>query len=237
MRRLVAALFAVTCLAVIASPSDAARDDPNHNPPPEGGPGSETEHLFNPRLGGCRFSNPTTRPVNPDDVPSMGRCRRPERPTDEEDPGAPEPIDIALDVTFDLDWPDPLTRTAPDWRSGAALTGVATWLWVDGIEPISAQSTGAGVVVQVTARPVSTTWNLRAGEKRCTGLGVAYARGAESDCTFTFADASEKPLRASVFVSWQVSWTASDGSGGSFGRAVTGAPFSLEVDEAQAVTD
>jgi hypothetical protein len=40
-----------------------------------------------------------------------------------------------------------------------------------------------------------------------------------------------------VFVIWQVSWTASDGSGGSFGRAVTGAPFSIEVDEAQAVTD
>ena len=59
----------------------------------------------------------------------------------------------------------------------------------------------------------------------------------KSDCTFTFVDASEKPLRASVFVIWQVSWTASDGSGGSFGRAVTGAPFSLEVDEAQAVTD
>ena len=178
VRRVLAVVFCVAALVCPARTALAATDDGATNPPPEGGPGSETEHLFNPRLGGCRFSNPTTRPVNPDDVPSMGRCRRPERPTDEEGPGAPEPIDIALDVTFDLDWPDPLPRTAPDWRSGAALTGVPTWLWVDGIEPISGQSTGAGVVVQVTARPVSTTWNLRAGEKRCTGLGVAY-RGRE----------------------------------------------------------
>ena len=221
----------------MARAADAATVDPNDNPPPEGGPGSETEHLFNPKLGGCRFSTPTTRPVNPDDVPSMGHCERPERRPGIDALGSLDPIDVALDITFGLAWPDPIPRSAPDWRSGAALTGVPTWLWVEGIEPISGQSTGAGVVVQVTARPIATTWNLRDGTLRCDGLGEAYERGQQSDCTYTFADAHEKPLKASVFVTWKVSWSASDGSGGSFGQAVTGAPFSLDVDEAQAVTD
>ena len=241
MPRVVAALM-VLSVALLAPMHavGAATDDGATNPPPEGGPGSETEHLFNPRLGGCRFATPSTRPVNPDDVPSAGICRRPGRTvTDGNQPI--EPIDIALEVTFGLDWPDPLPRTAPAWQSGASLTGIPTWLWVDGIEPISGQSTGAGVVVQVAARPISTTWNLRDGVEECDGLGTPYARGEASNCTFTFThtSANEKggKFHASVFVTWQVTWIASDGTSGSFGRAVTGAPVAIDVDEAQAVTD
>jgi hypothetical protein len=185
------------------------------------------------------FANPSTRPVNPDDVPSAGICRRPDR-TGPETP-TPDPIDLALDAAFGLDWPTPQPRTAPAWQSSVTLTGIPTWLWVEGVDVISGQSTGAGVVVQVTARPVATTWNLREGTERCDGLGRAYERGRTSDCTFTFTRTSDDvrggKFRASVLVTWQVTWTASDGSGGTFGRAVTGAPFSIDVDEAQAVTD
>jgi hypothetical protein len=178
--------------------------------------------------------------VNPDDVPSAGICRRPSRP-DTDQPPAQAPIDIALDVAFGLPWRNPVPHTAPAWQSGTSLTGIPTWLWVDGIEPISGQSSGAGVVVQVTARPIATTWDLRQGRVRCDGLGKPYKRGGSSECTYTFTQTSDHQragrFHASVMVTWQVTWTASNGTGGSFGRAVTGAPFTIHVDEAQAVTN
>jgi hypothetical protein len=180
------------------------------------------------------------RPVNPDDVPSAGVCHRPTRP-EANQPPAPQPIDIALDVAFGLPWPNPVPHTAPAWQSGSSLTGMPTWLWVDGVEPISGQSSGAGVVVQVTARPVATVWDLREGRVRCDGLGEPYERGGSTDCTYTFTETSDHQrggrFHASVLVTWQVAWTASNGASGTFGRAVTGAPFTIDVDEAQAVTD
>src|SRR3954468_789726 len=113
-------------LAVVLAPirAEAGFGDPTYDPP-QGSGGSTTEHLFNPRLGGCLFGI-GSRPVNPDDVPSAGICRRPSRP-DTDQPPAQAPIDIALDVAFGLPWRNPVPHTAPAWQSGTSLTGIPTW--------------------------------------------------------------------------------------------------------------
>jgi hypothetical protein len=102
------------------------------------------------------------------------------------------------------------------------------------------------IAVSVTARPVSTRWDLTEGSVACDGMGRPYLYGemesdAQTDCSFTFTEVSEDypggTFPALVTVFWDVDWTAANGDGGSFGQGTTATPFRIAVAQRQATTD
>jgi hypothetical protein len=105
------------------------------------------------------------------------------------------------------------------------------WLWIPRENwPILRQRTAAGTAwAQVTARPVSQTWDFGDGSRplvclgRGTELTAADARAGRGldgspDCGYTYTVSSrDEPRReytVRVTVNWQVSWVGSGDTGG-----------------------
>ncbi|MGO9078945.1 MAG: hypothetical protein ACLQDY_07845 [Streptosporangiaceae bacterium] len=141
----------------------------------------------------------------------------------------------------------------PTLRPGTAppmghdgLVGLPEWFWVPAGQwhPVSKTVSVAAVWATVTATPVRLTFLPGGGlpADSCAGPGTAYARGqtASSACQFTYAQSSaQQPgaaYRASVTVTWRVTWTGSGGTGGTINAAEQiGYPIALRVAEAQAL--
>ncbi len=109
---------------------------------------------------------------------------------------------------------------------------------------MSVTASAAGVWATVTATPLRLTFYPGGGlgDSSCAGPGAAYSRvrAASTACTYTFGQSSAlQPggaYRASVAVTWRVTWTGSGGSGGLINPAKQiGYPFALRVAEGQAL--
>lgn len=147
--------------------------------------------------------------------------------------------------------PAPAARHNPS----EALTGLATWWWVDPAQwRTLSQRTAAGPVwAQVTARPVSSTWDAGDGTAplTCAGPGTSYspnepASAQSSDCTHTYTRSSagqpqtgpepnDRYFTVSVTVRWAVSWVGAGGTAGSLPPIGRRYSFPLRVAERETV--
>lgn len=134
----------------------------------------------------------------------------------------------------------PRPRTAPP-RTATQVVGIRTWLWVDPADwhPISATAQIPGLAATVTATPTQTVWDTAEGTTlTCDGPGTVYdpTRPDEeqsSDCTHTFQH--DGVHHVVVTIVWNVTWTATDGSGGTLGLFRRSTGFDADVEQRQAV--
>lgn len=138
--------------------------------------------------------------------------------------------------------------TAPP-RGTDGLVGLPEWFWVPASEwHIRSVTVTAGPVwATVTAAPVSLTVLPGAGLSpiTCGGRGTAYNRRKpaaqqHTDCSYTYLRPSAglpgNSYRASVTVTWRVTWTGSYGAGGVLDPAlVVPVGFSIGVAQGEAL--
>jgi hypothetical protein len=167
------------------------------------------------------------------------------------DPATPVPVDAAtlarqarktLPLTF------PGVQTSPPYDRDQ-LVNLPTWLWVaaGSWQPSTATASVPGLSATVTAQPDRVEWSMGDGAVEvCDGPGVAYDtslpdESQATDCSYTFTRSSVNELgglyRARATMWWRVSWTASDGSGGSLPDVYRFTDFTLRVGELQALRE
>ena len=164
--------------------------------------------------------------------------------------GAPAvtPRQLLLHAYGELDVPYLRPATAPP-RGKDGLVGLPEWFWVPANEwhPRSVTVTAGSVWATATAAPVSLTFQPGAGLSpvNCTGPGVAYNRHLvaarqHTNCSYTYLQSSAglpgNAYRASVTVTWRITWTGSGGAGGVLdaGLAVP-VGFSIAVAQGEAL--
>ncbi len=150
---------------------------------------------------------------------------------------------------LDLELPD--VATSPP-RGGQQLVGVPVWFWVENSEPVSTTAEIPGLSATLTAAPtgtevtVATDATTRGGSPvpsathRCDGGGEAFdpqrhGPWDRSGCSHVFD--WNATYQVEVTVTWELSWTASNGEAGSLPAVERTSAFTLTVQEARAVTD
>lgn len=141
-------------------------------------------------------------------------------------------------------------RTAPP--SDKMVVNVGTWFWIPSMlwKPISVTAwipTKVGPIsVTTTATPRTLTYSPGDGNRpvSCRGPGRAW-RSRDGDrrrsaCMYTYRRATHRGdrhrYRATVTVTWSVSWRSSLGVGGVLPSIGTSAPLSVRVLELQALS-
>lgn len=151
-----------------------------------------------------------------------------------------------------LQLPSPQVGHSP---AGQALVGLATWFWVDPAlwQPLRQRTSAGPVWAEVTATPVSTSWDPGDGSSpfTCPGPGTPYDRARpeseqSTDCSYTYRRSSaDQPQTGSndndrfftvtVTTTWQVSWSGPAGSGGTLPVLTRSSSFPLPVAQRQTV--
>lgn len=141
-----------------------------------------------------------------------------------------------------LPLPGVATSPRPDLDQ---LVNLPTWLWVGNWAPVVGTASSPALTVTVTARPRSVSWRMGDGSAELVcGAGTPWnpalrEEQQHSDCTHTYrrSSAREPAQRFTVTatMSWDVTWTASNGESGGLGSAVRSESFQLRVAEGQAV--
>jgi hypothetical protein len=154
--------------------------------------------------------------------------------------------DLAYEASRELPLPHPRPATSP--AIGAdQLVGLSTWLW---LEPgswatLDATASVPGLSATATAIPTRVRWDMGDGTVvTCDGPGVAYdpARDDEAqstDCKHTYQHVSagepSGAYAATVAVEWAITWSATNGQGGTLPGTSRGTSFPVPVAERQAV--
>jgi hypothetical protein len=159
---------------------------------------------------------------------------------------------LARTVVNRLQLPPPQVGQSP---TGRALVGLPTWWWLD---PASWQTlqqrTSAGPVwAEVTATPVSTSWDPGDGSEPlvCAGPGTVYDRSRpenaqSTDCSYTYRrssaeqpqtgpDVNDRFFTVTVTTTWSVTWRGAGGSGGTLPALTRSSTFPLAVAQRQTV--
>lgn len=142
-----------------------------------------------------------------------------------------------------LDLPAPSLVLNPP---GHQVLGIPTWLAVASAwESSAASASVSSVTATVVARPTAVTWSLGDGtELTCDGPGKLFdaARPADeqwSECTHTYiwpsSGEGSGEYQVTATVSYEVSWTATDGSSGSLGSLARTTTQPVRVVEIQAL--
>ncbi len=134
----------------------------------------------------------------------------------------------------------PRPRTAPP-VTVMQLVGVPTWLWVDqgDWQTMSATASIVGLSATVTAQPTKVVWTMGDGSTvTCEGPGTAYDPSVpdsaqSTDCSHTYQHDGAYTVLATIV--WTVSWTATNGQGGTLPNVQRSTQFSLDVEQRQAV--
>lgn len=151
-----------------------------------------------------------------------------------------------------LQLPSPQVGHSP---AGQALVGLPTWFWVDSAlwQPLRQRTSAGPVWAEVTATPVSTSWDPGDGSSpfTCGGPGRAYDRSRSeseqsTDCSYTYgrssadqpqtgSDDNDRFFTVTVTTTWQVSWSGPAGSGGTLPVLTRSSSFPLPVAQRQTV--
>lgn len=132
------------------------------------------------------------------------------------------------------------------------VVGVATWLWVRDVRPLSVTASIPGTTAELVATPVAVRFDMGDGEAplvmgtgpgfACQLPGVAYdpallSAAQHSDCTHTYPRSSagqpgdEHTVVATM--SWDLDWAADTGASGSLRTLERSTSFTLRVAEAR----
>lgn len=150
------------------------------------------------------------------------------------------PAELARRASSELAIRYPEPRTSPSFTIDQ-LVGIDTWMWIDGgaWQPITASAAIPGLSVSATATPERMEWDMGDGTVvTCAGPGTPYDPAVpgdqqSSDCTHLYQDRGA--YTASATLIWSVSWSASDGGGGSLADVARTTQFPMRVVERQAV--
>ena len=145
--------------------------------------------------------------------------------------------------------PAPQVDTNPKITTGdgvpdATVVGMDTWVWATGDTPSEVRVTASAG--SMSAEVVASSSGLRVSapdaNQSCTGWGSPWVDGESqeggSDCTIEFTRSSAHlggTTPVSVSVSYDVSWTASDGSSGTLDPITTNSTVDIPVAEIQTV--
>lgn len=150
---------------------------------------------------------------------------------------------IARDTAQRTAIPLPAVRTSPP--AGAdQLVNLPTWLWVEDWTPRRASATEGPLTVTVVATPRSVTWRMGDGSSVVCGRGTPwdpYLREEQQStaCSHTYlrSSATQPDLKyqARATMTWDVTWTATNGESGSLGQANRSVDFTMRVAESQAI--
>ena len=154
--------------------------------------------------------------------------------------------DLAYEASRELPLPHPHPALSPAIGTDQ-LVGLPTWLW---LEPgswatLDATATVPGLSATATATPTQVRWDMGDGTVvTCAGPGVAYdpARDDDAqstDCKHTYQHVSagepSGSYAATVSVEWAITWSATNGQGGTLPGTSRGTSFPVPVAERQAV--
>lgn len=148
--------------------------------------------------------------------------------------------------------PKPQVRRNP---AGPALANLPTWWWVAAGQwvPLRQRTQAGPVWAEVTATPVSTSWDPGDGSAPvvCDGPGTPYdtsrpAAGQSTNCSYSYQRSSaaqpqtgpsqnDRFFTVTVTTTWQVTWTGFGGSGGTLPVLTTLSSFSLPVTQRETV--
>jgi hypothetical protein len=144
--------------------------------------------------------------------------------------------------------PRPQPGFAPPPANGVVQVG--TWFWADAgsWRPVSATAAIPDLSSTVTAVPVALTFDpgdggLGSGAVTCAGPGPVWTTSigdeAVSPCQYTYRHSSAMSpsgtWHTSMTVTWDVSFSASNGASASLGQLTTSSSTDLQVGELQAV--
>ena len=154
--------------------------------------------------------------------------------------------DLAYEASRELQLPHPRPALSPAIGTDQ-LVGLPTWLW---LEPgswatLDATASVPGLSATAIATPVQVSWDMGDGTVvRCAGPGVPYdlARDDDAqstDCQHTYQHVSagepSGTYTATVSVDWAITWSATNGQGGTLPGTTRGTSFAVPVAERQAV--
>ncbi|CAN5494126.1 hypothetical protein BH10ACT1_BH10ACT1_35010 [soil metagenome] len=134
-------------------------------------------------------------------------------------------------------------------RGSTQLVGVPVWFWVTNSKPASATVSVPGLSATLTAEPTALHIRISGGSGAaaadnvtvdCPGSGTPYDKTENgptdtSDCSHVFDWNDTFTIDATV--DWSLSWTATNGQVGTLPTVSRTTSFTLQLEEAQAVTD
>jgi hypothetical protein len=154
--------------------------------------------------------------------------------------------DLAYEASRELPLPYPHPAMSP--AIGAdQLVGLSTWLW---LEPgswatLDATASVPGLSATATATPTRVRWDMGDGTVvTCDGPGIAYDPTRDddaqsTDCQHTYQHVSagqpSGAYTATVAVDWAITWSATNGQGGTLPGTSRATSFPVPVAERQAV--
>lgn len=156
----------------------------------------------------------------------------------------PNPAVLAAEVEKQLNLPAPTVGMDPDPYTGYdpnkhnmpyTLVNIYTWFWDKaGFAPLSKTASLNGVSATATAKPTTLVFDPGdgSGPVVCTGPGREWTRSDgfnapdDGGCGFMYkkVTAGDVPLKATLTVTWTVSWTGSTGAAGTLAPLSTTTP-------------
>ena len=171
-------------------------------------------------------------------------------------PPALSPAQLAQQAEGEIALPSPTINTSPSrvGRSPGTVVNFPTWLWVNaGIwHPWSASASAGGLTATASAVPTSVYWDTGdGGGVDCQGPGTPYdrsipARDQSTYCSYTWRKSSagqpspdgnpnDDSFTLTATITWQVSWSASNGAGGGLPALVTRSSVPMPVQQIESV--
>ena len=157
--------------------------------------------------------------------------------------------ELAIEAAAELPVPYPSPAMSPA-IDGEQLVGFPSWLWVDPASWRALEATASIPWLSATAvaTPVRARWDMgdESGEVVCDGPGTPYDpvgadAGQSTDCKHIFqwasvtAEDQAGAYDATVYIDWDIAWTATNGEQGSLPVTTRGTTFPVRVIERQAV--
>jgi hypothetical protein len=197
------------------------------------GPGGCTRSQFGCVPPGCTINQNTL--ACPLGIPGAGGGR-----------GVPPPGVLGQVARRLLALPSPVIRSSPA-PGDLQLVHLPVWLWVNRAVWVPRSKTAAvpGEQVTATAIPVSVTWRMGDGSVvTCRGPGIPYSRryspaSASPDCGHIYGRSSagqpRGAYRVAATITWDVTWQATGGAGGTLPPLFSTAAAAFRVAESQTV--
>ena len=168
-------------------------------------------------------------------------------------PPPPNPAVLAQQAYAQLALPKPTLGRSPDLSKGDPAKGGQSYtivnLWTRYFTdpatwaPISRTVTLRGVYATVTATPEALVFNPGDGNLpvSCAGPGAPWSEAdgfnppSAGECGYQYKQVEASPITGTESISWTVSWTGSNGSGGEFPVATTSTASQFIVEQIEIV--
>lgn len=166
-------------------------------------------------------------------------------------PPPPAAIDLAQLAKASFQLPKPTGHRSPGETQlidGWPFSWVNLWtfFWTDAAtwQPLTATAEAGGVSATVTATPTGLSFNPGDGGQTvtCAGPGRPWVEGDGNEpptsgaCGYRYLHASAGPITATTTITWRISWSGSDGTGGELAAMSTSTTGQLRILQIQTVS-